>query len=592
MGELCAFSSASRVDFARFRAPSMTETSALPIVVAIVDRDRIFSLGLQAWTSDRLGDGRAVAVELFDRIDPLLADLDSGDLTVTLAIVGNLPDADRACRSLCDREISVLAAVDALTVDRRDRLAAIGARGAFRKTADAEQIVVAIRRVLDGERVWDGAGDTIADPDRLAGVDYINASIARLERRLERSGLSRFERFFLQGQRREARAARWIAQRLRPGTPIPAPSDALPPEPPARDPAATIPADRALEPIASTAIANPAEARSLCVDRVLTQLQNPTTNLSNHPLEIDILSADKRRELLTIVLRRLDEQLSQSTIERVSIEDLYSNRDRILNDLWSESAAAFFGYYRTAAIDGQATAIVDLLLERRAFARTTILDRIPFVPELLAYFVCGAPLVVDNATYAADTSAALYRAQMLLENVTVHVANAIVQPLLECFGDVEAIKRDFYDRRLLTTREIERFRNDLSWKYRWQMYVNDPVAIYESRQQIYVLSDRGIRYLSIYAPRRQELAQLGSLQQAVTLVLEGRDALAPRVRRIVSIVGTGIVYVLTQVVGRGLGLVGRGILDGIGNARIERPNRSNRSSGRISDRPPASPPSR
>jgi hypothetical protein len=162
---------------------------------------------------------------------------------------------------------------------------------------------------------------------------------------------------------------------------------------------------------------------------------------------------------------------------------------------------------------------------------------------------------------------------MLLENVLVHVANAIVQPLLEQFGDIESIKRDFYDRRLLSTREIERFRNDLSWRYRWQTYVSDPTAIYESRHQIYVLGDLGIRYLSIYAPRRHELSELGSFQQAVTLVLEGRDALAPRVRQVVSIVGSGLVYVLTQVVGRGLGLIGRGILDGIGNAKLDRPAR-------------------
>jgi hypothetical protein len=31
-------------------------------------------------------------------------------------------------------------------------------------------------------------------------------------------------------------------------------------------------------------------------------------------------------------------------------------------------------------------------------------------------------------------------------------------------------------------------------------------------------------------------------------------------------VGSGLVYVLTEVVGRGIGLVGRGILQGIGSA--------------------------
>jgi hypothetical protein len=30
--------------------------------------------------------------------------------------------------------------------------------------------------------------------------------------------------------------------------------------------------------------------------------------------------------------------------------------------------------------------------------------------------------------------------------------------------------------------------------------------------------------------------------------------------------GTGLVYLLTEIIGRGIGLIGRGILKGIGNA--------------------------
>ncbi|TAF57388.1 MAG: DUF3685 domain-containing protein [Oscillatoriales cyanobacterium] len=562
----------------------MTETSVPPITVAIVDRDRIFSLGLQAWTSECLGRDRAVTVELFDRVAPLLKRLE--DVPIALAIVGDLPAPRRACQSLCDRNVRVLALVDTLTPTVRDQLRAIGVRGACHKTTDADRMVMLMREVLADREAWNSLdaaslqGDS--DLDQLTGLAYVNVTLARIDRRLERSGLSQLERWFLEGQRREVLTARWIVRRvfaLRTASP-----DPDPPEPvtdrgdvsttnPARSATASspIPPDRTLDRLPSKqALTTPAEIRALCIDRVLTWLQGETTNLSGRPLEIDILSPEKRRELLAIVLRRFDDAVSEAVTEAVTVDRLYANRDRLLLDLWNEAAFSFFGYYRTIAINGQTVAIIDAVLEGRDLARKTILDRIPFFPELLASLVCGAPLVVDNTTYAAGSSEACLRAQMLLENVLVHVANAIIQPLLEQFGDIESIKRDFYDRRLLSTREIERFRNDLSWRYRWQTYISDPTAIYESRHQIYIFGDLGIRYLSIYAPRRHELNELGSFQQAVTLVLEGRDALAPRVRQVVSIVGTGLVYVLTQVVGRGLGLIGRGILDGIGNAKLDR----------------------
>ncbi|HYP03027.1 MAG TPA: DUF3685 domain-containing protein, partial [Cyanobium sp.] len=67
-------------------------------------------------------------------------------------------------------------------------------------------------------------------------------------------------------------------------------------------------------------------------------------------------------------------------------------------------------------------------------------------------------------------------------------------------------------------------------------------------------------------PRDQELRQLGLLQQLVTLALEARDALAPQLQRLVGGLGNLVVVVLTQVVGRAIGLVGRGIVQGMGRS--------------------------
>jgi hypothetical protein len=55
----------------------------------------------------------------------------------------------------------------------------------------------------------------------------------------------------------------------------------------------------------------------------------------------------------------------------------------------------------------------------------------------------------------------------------------------------------------------------------------------------------------------------------VSLALETRDAIAPRLRAIVSSLGSSVIYVLTQVIGRGIGLIGRGIIQGIGSSLQE-----------------------
>ena len=209
------------------------------------------------------------------------------------------------------------------------------------------------------------------------------------------------------------------------------------------------------------------------------------------------------------------------------------------------------------------------LLQDAVFVQTAILDKIPLVIDLFSYLLFQRPLVIDNASYPYCSPEAMERAEALLENLLIQLANGVVQPLLNRIADVEAIKQSFYDRHLLSTREIERFRNNLSWKYRLENYIGEPKAIFESRYELLVLASRGIAKISIYAPRGQELAQLDGIRLAVTLALETRDAIAPLLQGAVAFLGTGIVYVFTQVIGRAIGLIGRGILQGIGGSLPE-----------------------
>lgn len=69
---------------------------------------------------------------------------------------------------------------------------------------------------------------------------------------------------------------------------------------------------------------------------------------------------------------------------------------------------------------------------------------------------------------------------ILLENLVIQVANGVVQPLLNCFPHHESVKQRFYRRNLLSTRETERLRNQLSQRYRWQRYWDEPRAIFVS----------------------------------------------------------------------------------------------------------------
>ena len=101
--------------------------------------------------------------------------------------------------------------------------------------------------------------------------------------------------------------------------------------------------------------------------------------------------------------------------------------------------------------------------------------------------------------------------------------------------------------------------------------------IFESQYPLFYLTSQGIKTRNIYSPRQLELSQLQGLPLATTIFLELRDALSPRLRSLVKFLGNGFVFLLTQVIGRAIGLVVRGILQGVGNTWQETRYGKNRS---------------
>jgi DNA-binding NarL/FixJ family response regulator len=325
-------------------------------------------------------------------------------------------------------------------------------------------------------------------------------------------------------------------------------------------------------------------------DSVATKLQLDLVNLTGVPLEIDILRSTKKLELLRSILRKLKDLLQELRCSQVQLTQLPEKMPAILRDLWSATIIDFFGRYYTLevsddrvfdgsqlslkftksqeeiSVTGNRLEVVPVLLEDAGTVTAEILDKIPIAVDLFAHLLFETPLTVDNISCLAGSPPAMQRTEALLENLVIQVASGVIQPLLNNFAYVEEIKQSFYDGNLISTREIERFRNNISWKYRWDSYFVEPKAIFESRFWLYVLGDNGIKRISIYAPRNLELAELSGWQLWLTLMLETRDAIAPRFRAVISLLGMGVVYILTQVIGRGIGLIGRGVIQGIGNS--------------------------
>ncbi|MFQ4146707.1 DUF3685 domain-containing protein [Chlorogloeopsis sp. ULAP02] len=581
-----------------------------PLKLLLVDQDPIFRLGLRVALEEFPNLQVVSEAETDTAVLQTLAELalqDPTSVDIVILELGNSRSVQsqqlglQLCQQLKAQYPNLPVLLLSSLQDRGLLMAAkaIGVDGYCPKGTPLSELVTAIQQVAAGYSHWYESEQRDAENKRRgnrqnvsgfaltrrltkqlenlrsSGIAQIDANLAAVTAQLQTPGLTVLERAVLAGQRRELLTSRWLVNHLL-ATPARAQIneqrqsklfEELPSHTNISTNSALAPSDLTQTQNAPSLL-SPRALQATLFASCINKLQYSLQNVTDIALEIDILRPDKKRELLYIILQKVADALDELRNSQIDVQQLPEIKNKILYDLWREATIEFFGKFSRVKIGNTFVEIVNVLLQSAGVVQVEILNKIPLVRELFAYLLFQTDLVVDNKNYPAVSFEAKEQAEILLENLLIQIANSVMQPLLNYLADVEDIKHNFYDRNLVSSREIERFRNDLSWKYRLRNYVTEPKAIFESRYELFVFAPRGIAKVSIYAPRTQELRELSGIPLFITLGLEFGDAIAPRLQSLLSFLGSGVVFVLTQIVGRGLGLIVRGILQGIGSVSL------------------------
>jgi len=378
------------------------------------------------------------------------------------------------------------------------------------------------------------------------GLAQIETSLTTVEQKLIKPRLSPFDRLFWQGQRRELRTVRRLVKGLLPSTWPPLNSSSPPPQ-------VNLP---------SLAIIPPAGGAVVGVDKAGFPLN--CHNLTAIALELDILQPRQRRELLQICIQQWESLAEDWHRLNITSDPPVASGKTLWGQIWQNAALNFLTPYLTTQTDFKLVHLQSLLVSYQPVIEAESFSKIPF-PYPLTEQLPGTAGSRGEWLPLADLGA-VEEQQLYLHNALIRIANGVMVFVLNYFSEQETMKIHLYDQGKLSSREMARFRNNLSWHYQLSHYWLEPKAIFESHHQLLYFSPLGIQLTQVYAPRQQELAALGGLPWLVTIVLELRDALSPRLRSLIAFLGQGLVFFLTQVVGRAIGLIARGILQGIGNA--------------------------
>ena len=587
----------------------------------LIDGDRIFRMGMRSWLAqfselEVVAEAETVAeaVEFLQgagALDLVILDLNINSKNSESAAIDRQSGLE-----LCQRlkseypQLPILVLSSPQPSELVEMVLLSGVEGYCLKGNNPDELITAIRLVASGNQYLDDRQRLVSQPSNqanrlmrnlpeqtvvaivkrnfyLSGMRGIDRVLAEVKANLANTNSDQISdqitKMILAGQARELQAARWLVNRLWGQQTEPA-------MPPANtvsnldekytvfdgeisDRTTTKANNTAQDQTEAQSRNNALAVQASLWDKTVNKLQSSLLNISKTPLEIDILKDEKKRQLLYIALRQIEQIITDLRFSQIQPSQLELKIPDILKSIWQETIINFFGkYYVLNNIDSEVN-VVDVLLKDEEIVQTEFLDKIPQFDNLLSHLLFETELVIDDSSAAIGTPEAMQRVEMILDNLIIQIANAVTQPLLNNFANIEEIKHNFYRYNLLATREIERFRNDLSWKYRLEKYIAEPQLIFESRHVLLTFADRGIKRITIYTPRNQELQQLEGVQLAVTLVLELQDAIAPRLKSAIAFIGSGFVYVLTNVIGRGIGLIGRGVVQGIGNAWQENRNK-------------------
>ena len=544
----------------------MTKITIDKIKLFIVDGDAIFRLGLRTAIA-QYGDFSIVGEGDLsnDTFRTLTQGLVLNVLVVGISEAGN---AEITSLEFCQRfrelypqlPIFVLTPAN-FSTGKLAKIKRWGIKGYCDRLSSINTVIEGLHTVAYGNiywqnnavapRLWQKALGRISQPGRIE----LEQTLQRINERLTNRDLSDWERVFLFGRKRELLTARWFANRLTADKVVLDEEDSIA-NSAFRQGELVISKATELSPLPVFADS----ANKTIFERVVTDIQLGLNNKTTVLLEIDLLQPQIKKSLCHLIVKRLSETLDKIPIA----ETLDRDYTDYLKSLWLWSISMFFSQYY-----GQLTPEEEHQLAVTAEQNFNEIDKNIFnyiygIPELLEYLLTQPGFTIDNINYKSDDPEVIARIEFLLHNLVINLANSVIQIVLNDFYDIEKFKYQLYQPEYKSDRAIARFRNQLSWKYRQEIYFDRPQDIFESRHRLYVLDAGKIRNLYVYAPRKAELEQLTGIPWLSTIIIEFRDAIAPLVRKFIALAGSGVVFVLTQVVGRGIGLIGKGIIQGIG----------------------------
>ena len=275
-------------------------------------------------------------------------------------------------------------------------------------------------------------------------------------------------------------------------------------------------------------------------------------------LSIDLLKSDVQKDLLAISALRTEEIFTK-LLEKKDPNSIMQKKGKIfflqcLKKSCEDFLAKQYGYKVKINTD----TLKKSLYTKNLLKDVELIFQVPFY-----ILVDPKSSVFRLIYYPVYNFASESFIEALIDNIVLEISNCVVYFSIVKYSSVYAFRQTLYRSKFLSLRNFERFKNNLSWQLITKRYFQRPVDLYNNRYEIFILRTNGIYCRTIYANRSADVGSLTNLSLLTLVLIELRDFISSRVDEAVYFLSKGLRFTLTSVFGQVIGLIWRGIIEGL-----------------------------
>ena len=282
-----------------------------------------------------------------------------------------------------------------------------------------------------------------------------------------------------------------------------------------------------------------------------------------------ILSGIKKEFISRLICKMLDEldNLIKNIKENYKEKDYKEDFNSLIDELKLNTISNITESYFRVKKNGESISLNEYIYKE---VSCNEIDReshesIMFIDPIIK----NEPIDYDGKLLPLYETESFIVLENIISNWIIRNCNLLASEVFNICSSWPELRTILINPQLQSTRSFERFRNNINNYNRWHENIYMPIYLYESkREYIDIIDSKFTRYYK-NENREKELENLEWFQKQVTLLVEIRDAIAPQLEIAVKYIGNLFVNFLTKVVGKAIGLVGKGILQGLGRSNTK-----------------------